>query len=118
MLEPGRGFAETAIDDGAEVQPGGVDDDGVGGGTERRDGPLAVVLVATELVREHVLQGDGEALLRQLAEAALGARLVAGSEKKLRLRAGKDAGAEVAPLWAGPFSSRGPASPRRADRLR
>src|SRR5256885_756420 len=83
------------------VEPGGFHQNGVGGGFERRNGALSFVLVAPALVLQHLLQGNVQALLRQLGMPAAGARLVVGGQEEFHPRVGKDHGADVASLEDG-----------------
>ena len=66
MLQPAGRFVKTALHHLAQIQPGGVDADGVGRRPQRRNGSIGVVLVAPLLVGEHFVERDLDALLRQL----------------------------------------------------
>src|SRR5436190_21390691 len=98
MLQPALRFAETALEHFAQIEPGGVDDDRVRRGTQRRDRAIRIVLVPAPLLGEDVVERHPQAPLGQLRMPALGARAVGGGQEELHLGVWKDHGADVAPL--------------------
>src|SRR6267142_6110783 len=98
MFQAAGRFAEAALHDLAQVEPGGVHDDRVRGGAQRGDGALGVVLVPAALLGEDLLERNGEAPVRQLGVPALRPRAVGGGEEELHLRGGEDHGSDVAAL--------------------
>ena len=99
-LAPSRASDDLAgrLDDLVDVEPRGVELDGVVGAPQRRHGALRVVGVARHDGAQRLVDADVLAAGDQLAAAALGADLGRGRQEELDGRRRKHDGADVAAL--------------------